>query len=320
MSILSDKKRKRVEAIIADHHLAFKVEVLGPTAVSKADLKRLQKKGLIKLPKKARRGRGMVSVPAAHEVGSLASKAGEEAVEKMSEDDFWEYISHAPPRMTELEREAIAASRNRVGNLIVGLGDKVTDRFGAVLHEEDAKARREIALTSVRREVAMAVAKRKTAQQLATQLQRKLGDVRRDWLMVAHTEMHNVLEEGKTNALINRSPSGSDPLVFKRTRPDACRYCKVLYLDGKRPRVFRLSQLSGNGSNQGRKARRPTLTGPHATEWLPVIGATHPWCQCTLHELPEGFDFDEDGAMVYKGVKKSEPEPPSLELLNHVCQ
>jgi hypothetical protein len=46
----------------------------------------------------------------------------------------------------------------------------------------------------------------------------------------------------------------------------------------------------------------------------------HPWCRCTLHELPDGFGFDTAGKMVYLGTAtKALVEDPEEELLHHQC-
>lgn len=318
MPVLTDKQKRQVEAIIRDHHLAFMVEALGPTAVDPEDLARITKKGLVKTGGKER-SRSMVSLAAAHEIGVLAAKLGEKDMAKLSDKEFWDYVKHAPPNLSPHEREAIAAARDKVGQCITGLRDKMTSEFRRAAHEADAKVRRGL-LTTVRREAAAGILRKKSVQEIAAALRRKTKDTKRDWLMIAHTEVHNALEEGKANAILNAMPAGSDPLVFKRPRPDACAYCKVLFLDGNKPRVFRLSDLAANGTNQSRRAKRPTLKGKNATEWLPVLGAVHPWCQCQLHVMPDGFEFDKNGELVYTARKAFTTMTPELrDLLKHRC-
>lgn len=319
MPALTEKQRKRIEQIIKDHHLAFQVEALGPTAVSEEDLKRLTKAGLVKLPSATHRERTMVTMAAAHELGVLAARVGEKGIEKLTNKEFWDYIEHAPPKLTPHEREAILAARDKVGRCITGLSDKMLGELDRAAHDEDAKMRRGL-LTTVRREIAEGLLRKRSVQEIAAALRKKTKDAHRDWEMIAHTEVHNALEEGKANAILNQLPPGSDPMVFKRPRPDACAYCKLLFLDGKRPRVFRLSELSSNGTNQGRRAKRPVSTGKNATEWLPVLGAVHPWCQCQLHMLPEGFEFTKTGELVYTARKALSDMTPALaELLDHRC-
>ena len=316
MPARSKKTRDRIEEIIRDHHLAFMVEVLGPKSIPPAELKRLVKAGVVTLPTKTRTNKEMVTIPAALTLGKIAQQSGDDTAASMSDEQFWAYVRQAPPKLSPTEQAAIASVKDKVGNLILGLGVKYVSELDRITHEVDDDLRRQELMT-VRREVATGILEHKSAQQIATALQRKIGPLQRDWLQIAHTEVHNAIEEGKATSIMNQAPE-TDPLVFKRPRPDACRYCKILFLDGRRPRVFRMSELSANGPNQGRRAMRPTLKGEHATEWMPVLGAVHPWCQCSLHHLPDGFDFDPSGDLVFTGQNTVE-ETLNRALLEHEC-
>jgi hypothetical protein len=123
---------------------------------------------------------------------------------------------------------------------------------------------------------------------------------------VVHAEVHEASEEAKA-AAIAAGRSGYGARVFKRTRPDACSYCKLLYLkpDGVTPRVFRLRDLLLAGTNVGRRAGRPTRSGKSRTEWRAVVGGVHPFCQCELHVLGDDMGFDGQGNLVRVGTKKS---------------
>lgn len=326
MPALSEKTRARIEQLIRDHHLAFQVEVLGPTSIPREDLERLQRSGVLTIPDEASQGRGMVSVPAMHTLGVIASRSGEQSVEKMSEEAFWQYIAHAPPNLMSHERDAIQAARASIGRSISGLGDEAVGEFARAVRDEDAKLRHDDVISAAKHEAAKMAAKTNAANIIAARLRRKFKKLNRDWLMIATTELHNVTEEGRANAILSSVAPGVDPRVFKRPRTDACKFCKLLYLvDGKRPRLFRLSQLVANGTNHDRRAKRPTLRGVNATEWKPTLGALHPWCQCTLFMLPDGFSFDSDGNMVFVGIKKSLDDvvyltPELHALLNHECE
>ena len=62
--------------------------------------------------------------------------------------------------------------------------------------------------------------------------------------------------------------------------------------DGKTPRVFKLTELMGNGSNVGRKHN----------DRRPVVQSFHPYCACRLSELEPGFGFGADGLVEYVGI------------------
>lgn len=80
-----------------------------------------------------------------------------------------------------------------------------------------------------------------------------------------------------------------DPYVFFVTVRDdnLCKECKRLHLmpDGKTPRVYRMSEVSGGYHERGDDS--------------PCIGGLHPHCRCTIANLLPGYGFDEHGRVRY---------------------
>lgn len=307
---ITPHQRRRISQAIRDGHLAFLAEMFGPTAIDREDYERLRESGKIRFEKIMPQD----AAASAHALGAVLSEGTVEHVRPVHQD---------PHVMMEDEREAVALVRDRIGQHVRGLGNKLDTATGHILVDADQKLRRR-KLTSLRRETAHGVQERAAAEEVTRRVRDATKDMRREWLRTVHTEMHNTVEESKAVAIAGRHPS-RDPRVFVRPRPDACAYCRLLYLrpDGVTPRVFRLSTLLSNGSNVGRKANRPTLRGAHRTEWKPVVGSAHPFCACQLNVLYEGMGFNSTGEMVYVGMKKSaEIELDILDkaLVIHVCE
>lgn len=312
---LSDKQHAKISRLIVDHHLAFTVEVLGRDAIPAADYERIVRQGT--LVESGPVAQSQVAFPAAHALGKLNSKSDMQLA-RMKPDAFWEYIATNPPQFSTHELDAIDATRTHVGRLIKNLGTTLVNEFENVSHEEEAKIRHDAMLT-VQHEIALGIARNKSHAQIMRRLKDKIGASERDWALVVTTELHNAHEQGKALSLTR---GGQDPLVYKLPRPDACRFCVMLFMNGNRPRLFRLSELVKNGTNKGRKAGRPSLKGTNATQWRPTIGCVHPACQCELHELPAGKTFDKDGKLV-SSLKKAMPDalPAMLRtLLSHRCE
>jgi hypothetical protein len=314
MALVTSRQRKKIEKIIRDHHLAFAAEVLGEDAIDADDYARLSKEGKIKKPMKVN------AAEAAHILGVLAGEGEPEAVARMTPASFWALASGSPPTLSLAEKEAVTYAKSKIGEYIKGLGNKIESKTGQLIVEADNKLRKKV-IAVVREEVARGIAEKKSISEIAGALAKATKDTHRNWLQIAATEVHNAMEEGKASALMNGLPKNSDPLVYKRPRPDACPFCKMLYMNGKVPRIFHLSELVANGTNVDRRAKRATMKGPSATEWKAVLGSMHPWCQCQLHHLPAGMGFDTSGNLIYIGVKKSMITIESLnkELLNHEC-
>lgn len=129
-----------------------------------------------------------------------------------------------------------------------------------------------------------------TKSQMKRQLREITKDNKQDWDMVIRTELMNKSQKAFAEEILQGksiySKQGEETKVFKRPNPNACPHCKRLYLekDG-RPKVFKLKDLLENGSNVGRKV----------ADWKPVVGVTHPHCQCVLQVLPENCILDEQG-------------------------
>jgi len=311
---LSDKQREKISKLIADHHLAFAVEVLGPDAIPRAELQRLQREGILKQHEVEH---AQVAIPAAHMLGKQAASNAQLA--RMPPEQFWQFIEHAPPQFSKHDLDAMNAAKAVVGRLIVNLGVGLLNEFESASHEEAAKLRQE-ALGVVQHEVALGIARRSAKEKIQRRLRDKLGESERNWALVVQTELHNAQEYGKALGL---GADGRDPIVYKRPRPDACRFCKLLYLvDGVRPRLFRLSVLVKNGTNYGKRARRPSFRGAGATEWKATVGCVHPGCQCEMHQMPEGMTFDKQGKLVASVRKSIEPDVLTADLrklIGHRC-
>jgi hypothetical protein len=249
-----------------------------------------------------------VSMQAAHTLGRISAIAmSDTQLSRMKPEQFWEFIKNAPPQFNQSELDAMNAAREHVGLHIKGLGVDLIKDFESATHEEAAKARH-AALQTVQHEIALGVARDDSMANIIRRLKRKVGESERNWALVVVTELHNAKEEGKALSLARH---GRDALVYKLPRPDACRFCKQLYLKDGRPRIFKLSTLVKNGSNVSRKQK----------EWKPVIGVVHPACQCELHELPDGYKLDGKGVLVpsLKKAVADEVTDTIRALINHQC-
>ncbi len=316
--ILTPHQRRHILRAVRDGHLAFMAEVFGPTAIDRDDYDRLLAAGKIRGDKLLVQDAAV----AAHSLGSIAghAQAGEGGLALLaSPDEFWQHVGDDLQVVTEAEREAIAILRDRISHHVQGLSGKLEGIVSrAMADAEDADRRRRLTRTPRGEDSAS------FAHEVMGMIRRSVGELRRDWLRVAHTETHNAAEEAKAIALASRHPD-RDPRVFKRVRQDACDFCVMLYVkpDGVTPRVFRLSSLLANGTNVGRRAGQPTRSGKSRSEWRAVIGAVHPFCKCELYLLADGMGFDDRGRVVYVGAKKSmsiEAERIDESLVNHVCE
>lgn len=260
---------KKIEEMIKKRFLGFTLEAVGEEALTGEQLDILKELGLIRSSV-----RHLTVDP--YVLGKVVAMIERTDSIGLNYDSILEMINNSPIALTETEKAAMRYASENVGQNIVGIMDTTLKDVRTAA----ARARGE-ALRAVQEGVAENIAKRETISELKTYLFSKIDDRYRDWKRVAHTEMTSAVQNGIYERIKAESPKGSEQLVFKRPSPDACRYCKKLHLldDGVTPRVFKLSELEQ--SNIGRKAK----------DWIPVIGPVHPWCQCQLVAVPDGYDF-----------------------------
>lgn len=264
--MLTKAQLKRIEEIIRKRFLVFTYENLGEKALTEEELDELKRSGLLRPGVRD-------FVGDSHTLGRIAKLVGASSASTLGYDDVLKRAKKLKP-ITAVERKMIDWSRSNAAQYIRGLRDDMVKEVGA------ASSRVAIsAIRAVQDEVAGAIESRKTVGELKTALNDAIDDRFRDWQRVASTEMQSAIQRGIYAEI--REHHGADQLVFKRPNPNACKYCKRVYLepDGFTPKVFLLSELED--SNYGLRA----------ADWGPTIGPVHPWCQCQLQMVPEGYDF-----------------------------
>lgn len=196
-----------------------------------------------------------------------------------SDEDQQTFVEHqeaaAVRQLGEVEHEGLRIARHQAAEHIRAQGDRLAQQFGQILYD-GAHAER------VREAVATAQAGSPSTRRLAAELRRTTGDMRKNWDLVAVTELHNARQHARIDRI--RREHGTSARVYKIVAANACPYCVDLHIgpDGV-PRIFSLDDL--DSSNVGRKK----------AAWEAVVGSTHPGCQCEIFRLPDGWGFDEEG-------------------------
>jgi hypothetical protein len=265
--MLTKKQLKQIEEIISKRFLRLTYEMLGDRALTEEEIEILKRMGLLK-------GNVRSFIGDAYALGKIVSNLDKASVRGLT----YEQVKRAATKLptTAVEKRAMEYATEHAGQYIRGIGDDMVKEVTASASRASMDA-----LRAVQAEVKEAVIKRKTTSELKTELHRIIRGRVRDWQRVASTEMNDAIQRGVYQEIHNQSKDGSDQLVYKRPSPNACKHCKRVYLrsDGITPRVFKLVDLEE--SNIGRPSN----------SWGPTVGSVHPWCQCQLSPIPEGFDF-----------------------------
>lgn len=239
----------------------------------------------------------------AQDAGSHESRYGTTAAE------FLEAIERDPIPLSEPERAAAAHATLRAAEHLRGLGNSFGATLGSTLIEADAGLARQMRgivndvlgshfgdeeATKRMRERARDLghdegffdgAFRSTLGRVKSDLGHATGDWSRDWTRVVQTEAERAMQEGLTETWVAREAEQAEQedrpvhrlVAYKIPRPDACKHCVQLHLEGGVPRLFYLDELVENGDNVGRRA----------ADWQACIGPVHPYCACQLIRLPK---------------------------------
>lgn len=266
--MLTKRQLKQIEEMIKRRFLAFRYENLGERNLTADEIDQLKRAGILRSSVRNFSGD-------AYALGRIINQVGTSSATSLGFDEVKQIATKMP--MSSVEEKAIEFANDHAGEYIQGIGDDLVRDIRA------ASARStEDALRAVQDGVKDAIKNRKTISELKTNLYGRIDNRFRDWQRVAHTEMTAAIQRGVYNDIRESSTKGADQLVFKRPSPDACSHCKRMYLeeDGITPRIFKMSELED--SNIGKRV----------ADWKPTIGPVHPWCQCQLQIVPDGFEFE----------------------------
>ena len=265
MSILvSPEKLRRIHEIIDKYHAALILHEAGELMLTQEEIQMLKDAGLYQPAESI--------ISSSYKYGKLLHDG------EVSESSSAIGISTENVQLTDRQVSAKEASELRTATAIRDLAANVKKDLSLVIHREEANVRRS--------ESSETQAKREAKAAIEEQLKEKNESWKANWGKMSLSEKVDASMHGTADAI--REDTGEESLVFKQPEPDACSHCVRLYTgnDGH-PKVFTLSALAANGDN----------TGLRKTAWKPVIGITHPNCQCQLMYMPDGWGFDENGSL-----------------------
>ena len=265
--MLTKIQLKQIEDIISRRFLRITYEMLGERALTEEEIATLKRAGLL-------RDSVRHFVGDSYTLGKIVAHLDKADAKSLTFEEIKAMAGKFPT--TAVEQRAMEYASEHTGQYIRGIADDMVKEARTVATRSSMDA-----LRAVQAEVSTAILKRKTTSELKSALHRVIKGKARDWMRVASTEMNDAIQRGVYQEIHNNSEKGSEQLVYKRPSPTACKYCKKVYLmpDGITPRVFKLYNLEESN------------IGERAGDWGPTIGSVHPWCQCQLSPIPEGFDF-----------------------------
>lgn len=217
-------------------------------------------------------------------LGLISDAVGKD-VNKIKFEDVKNYLKEGKYiPMTFREKSSLESIKKQFLGDIKGMNGKLFKDVNNIINESGVKNRKAYE-DVIRDEIERGALLRKTNRQISNEIHHKTGDWSRDFDRIVEFVGHKAFSEGRA-ALYERQ-SGEDVNVYMDVYPLACKYCIKVYLTngiGSKPYIFKLSELRENGTNIGRKA----------IDYKAVIPPNHPYCRCNLHDLPDGYEWDEE--------------------------
>lgn len=280
MLLTPDQIQELVD-IIDRNHLTFIVQHVGYDILSTQDLSTLEKYGVNLEQLKSNPS----YIETAYKFGILSDALKKTQAKNLKFSQIkTQLTSNSFLPLSTLEKDALDNLKYQAYSDIKGLGNKISQDMQSIAIEADQDKRKKYEKT-IQEEAEKVIEERGSIQQMVSNLGHKTEDWNRDFGRISDYILHTAFDNGRA-AKFERE-GGEDVLVYKDVYAGACKHCIRLYTTGgigSTPIIFKLSELKANGTNVGRKVH----------EWKPVIGGTHPWCRCTLNNVPKGFKWDEE--------------------------
>jgi hypothetical protein len=284
--VTSSKAVELIKKVIERHYRHLLVSMVGKGMLSRAQINELRNSGHV-VPDKP----SLMELVYFHNLLNPHGTAGPLSVEDMHAQQ-----SEAKPSGEEMDYAADHVN-DSMRNAIEKLKQDVTARIVGYIHNNNQNFKFHQLKNGGNPADSQKLMKEATISKLKQDLRDMSGDVNRDWLRVATTEMSNAIGIGSADRIVaqNKSKPMDEVYVYRIVVNDQalCKWCRRFYLDSDgSPVVYKLSTLLGNGSNYGKKT----------DAWQPVVGATHPNERCSqVIELKRGWKVLPGGKQTYIG-------------------
>ena len=218
------------------------------------------------------------SIQTSFHFGMLSEALGQIQAKNVSYKEIHEYVKEGKYIPVSPRQQATLDSvKMQTFSSLKSLNGKIFEDVNNILIDKTRLGQQEF----LAKELKGGLSNKKTVSQIAHAIAEKTGDWNRNFGRIIETASQTAFEEGKA-AEIQRQNPGEDPDCYKTVFDKACGACIKAYLTGgigSEPKIFKLSELRANGTNVGRKKE----------DWLPVIGAHHPFCRCSLAYRSSGY-------------------------------
>lgn len=290
--VTSKKTLEKIKEIIDKHYNKLTISLLGRSAFSEKELKQMKEEGI-----DTSKDNSFLEMVYHHNF--INTPEDKEAPTSVSDMKAQQSVKGLTPE-GEAHEYTIENQTDKTKQLLDKLKQDVNARIQGVIRDNNDKYKMNALQNLDRPDLVDDLVKESSIGKVKQQIKDLSGVANRDFTRIAVTEMSNVIGIASVDRVVSQNTDKNldDVYVYRIPVNDAklCKYCRRFYLDSDdSPKVYKLSTLLGNGSNYGKKA----------TDYLPVVGATHPNERCSqIIELKPGFKVLPGGTVTYIGLDK----------------
>lgn len=286
---ISSQKKKKIKDIVKKYMLIVKMKTLGFNYMTQEEISFLKDNGVFTIEVDN-------WIDESYRIGRARSSF---IMNDYKINTLEEFKNLQKPNLTDDEKSIIDIISEQTSTNIDAKTVLIQSTIESLINEANLKNRAFILENEYYPEIVEQLQYNKTVSEIETQLRQKSEDWADDYNRIVVTEINNAHSHGTVDEFASRNldKKSNNLYFFKLTVKDGrlCNYCEKLYNnpDGK-PKIFTLQQLNNNGTNIGK----------NKSEYLPVVGATHPRCRCQLLPISDGYDFNDQGEMIFVGLGK----------------
>ena len=255
-----------VEKIVEKYRLLLRYMTLGPSSLTKGQIKLLLKAGMLH-PKYYR-----ATIVDAY----LTS--------------FNKLITVPSPALKTVQEFTIHHIQESCGKMIDSFADRLSQSVGNTLNQHILTYSKQLRIET-KDALTESFLKQKTVQEIIQDLRTTTQDYYKNFERIVKTELSRSSNLGAVDAILlnNKNIDQEIYVYMSGSTHRRCKKCAELYYfpDGT-PRVFKLSTLLANGTNYNKKQAM----------WQAVVPPMHPACTDVLLELPHGYGF-KNGKLIY---------------------